>query len=169
MKRALWLLIPAALCAQAVVAADPAPDGKAAFARLKTLEGDWEGPAPFAGGPKLRAEYRVTSNGTALAERLFPGTPHEMMTVYYLDGSDLVLTHYCAGNQPHMKLVAGGAEGELKFDFASATNLDVHKDSHMHQATFKTVASDHYEAEWTTMSEGKIAGSHTFAMTRVGK
>jgi hypothetical protein len=169
MNRALLCLISAALLAQPVLAEGPAADGKAAFTRLKTLVGDWEGPGPVAGGPRARVEYRLTSNGTALAERLFPGTPHEMMTVYYMDGNDLVLTHYCVGNQPHMKLVSGGAQGELKFDFASGSNLDVKKDSHMHAATFKSLDGDRYEAEWTSMADGKLAGSHSFAMTRVGK
>ena len=45
--------------------------------------------------------YGVTAAGTAVMEALFPETDHEMLTVYHLEGNDLVLTHYCAmGNQP---------------------------------------------------------------------
>jgi hypothetical protein len=151
-----------------LVAADASPDGKAAFARLKALVGDWEGPGPVPNGPPAKAEFHLAGNGSALEERLFPGTPHEMITMYYLDGNDLVLTHYCAGaNQPHMKLVSGGADGELRFDFAGGTNVDLHTGSHMHTAAFKKLSADHYEAEWAVMKDGKVEGGHAFQMTRV--
>ena len=52
-----------------------------------------------------RRLVRTTGGGSAVTETLFPGTAHEMMSVYHMDGDDLVLTHYCAGgNQPRMML-----------------------------------------------------------------
>ena len=102
-------------------AADAAPDAKAAFERMKTLVGAWQGSHTKPDGPAMEVDYRLTSNGTALVERLFAGTTHEMTSVYHLEGSDLVITHYCAmGNQPRMKLVAGGKDGDLRFDFVEA-------------------------------------------------
>ena len=71
--------------------------------------GDWDGHVTSPDGPPARVEFRLAGNGSALVERLFPGTDHEMVSIYHLVGSDLVLTHYCAmANQPRMKLVAGG-------------------------------------------------------------
>lgn len=44
--------------------------------------------------------YEVGSGGTIVRELLFPGTEHEMLSVYHLGGGQLVATHYCAvGNQ----------------------------------------------------------------------
>ena len=49
--------------------------------------------------------YKLTGAGSALVETQFPGTGHEMVSVYHLDGDDLRMTHYCAaGNQPRVKL-----------------------------------------------------------------
>ena len=80
-------------------------DGKAALERLKTLAGTWRGHVVTEDGPPATVVYSVTAAGTAVTEALFPGTSHEMLTVYHLEGDDLVLTHYCAmGNQPRMKL-----------------------------------------------------------------
>jgi hypothetical protein len=150
-----------------VGAAEAGADGKAAFVRLKALVGDWDARGDSPSGFPLRIEYRLTGAGSALTERVFAGTDHEMTTVYYLDGNDLVLTHYCAGaNQPHMKLVAGGAEGQLKFDFVSGSNIDPQKTSHMHSALFSSIAKDKVEATWSAVDAGKPAGSHTFYMVR---
>src|SRR5579883_3440161 len=82
------------------------PAGAAGFESLKKLAGDWVqiGKDGKPAGPVV-SSIRVTSAGTAVEETLFPGTAHEMVTMYHLDGGELVLTHYCAlGNQPHMRL-----------------------------------------------------------------
>jgi hypothetical protein len=149
--------------------ASPFPDAKAAFARLKSLAGEWEGHAMTPDGPPMKSEFRLTGNGSALAERLFPGSDHEMLSVYYLDGGDLVLTHYCAmGNQPHMKLVAGGAEGALLFDFVGGSNIDPRKGSHMHAGRFDSITKDSYEADWSVFTDGQAAGDKRFFMSRAG-
>ncbi|MCK7511304.1 MAG: hypothetical protein MZV70_49445 [Desulfobacterales bacterium] len=56
-------------------------------------------------GPAVSVTYRITANGSVVLETLFPGTDHEMLTLYHLDNDRLGLTHYCAmGNQPRMEL-----------------------------------------------------------------
>ena len=74
--------------------------------RLKTLAGEWRGTMGQRGkGEETTVTYRLIANNSALAETLFPGTPHEMITVYHLDSDKLLLTHYCtAGNQPTLAL-----------------------------------------------------------------
>jgi hypothetical protein len=47
-------------------------------------------------GMPVRVEYRVTGAGSAVVETLFPGTPHEMVTVYHARKGVLCMTHYCA-------------------------------------------------------------------------
>lgn len=77
--------------------------------KLKSLEGHWVGPATWdqngeKGNVQFELSYRVTSGGKTVLETMMPGTPGEMVTVYHLDGEDLVLVHYCnSGNQPHMR------------------------------------------------------------------
>ncbi len=82
-----------------------------AFAMLKGLAGEWQGKAmDKEKGPEVSVTYRVTANGSVVLETLFPGSAHEMLTLYHLDNGKLVLTHYCAmGNQPRMELDPGSS------------------------------------------------------------
>jgi hypothetical protein len=153
--------------ASAVQAADAAPDAKAAFERMKTLVGVWQGHHTKPDGPAMEVDYRLTSNGTALVERLFAGSPHEMTSVYHLEGSELVITHYCAmGNQPRMKLVAGGKDGDLRFDFVDGANLDPTKSTHIHGGRISTPAPDRFDADWYVWSQGKQSDTHRLFMKR---
>ena len=143
---------------------------KAAFDRLKGLVGRWEGAHTTAEGPPMVVEYSLTGAGSALVERLFAGSPHEMLSVYYLDGSDLVLTHYCSiGNQPRMKLVSGGSQGELVFDFAGGSNLDPATSPHIHNGRIAILAPDRFDAEWQGWNQGRPADAHRLFMRRVVK
>ena len=163
----LLILVPAAGWAQTAALAATAADGPKAFERLKTLVGDWEGHVTSPDGPKTRVEFRLVGNGSALVERLFPGTDHEMVSVYHLVGSELVLTHYCAmANQPRMKLAAGGHQGDLVFEFAGGSNIDPETTTHMHGGRFAVKDPNSYEAEWRIVSQGKPAGSNRFFMER---
>jgi hypothetical protein len=99
-------------------------------------------------------------------ETLFPGTDHEMISMYYLDGKDLVLTHYCAmGNQPKMKLTQSKPDA-LTFDFAGGTNLDAKKDVHIHSGKILFLDDDHLEAEWMVFQADKQIGANRFFLTR---
>lgn len=166
-----WLLAALALGALRVAvpvgAADAMPDHKAAFDRMKALVGTWQGHHTTPDGPPMEVDYRLTGNGTALVERLFAGSPHEMTSVYYMEGAELVLTHYCAaGNQPRMKLVSGGKEGDLKFDFVGGTNLDVATSTHIHGGRIAIAAPDRFDADWYFWAQGKQAGTHKLFMAR---
>ncbi|HEX4494719.1 MAG TPA: hypothetical protein VIE43_03530 [Thermoanaerobaculia bacterium] len=170
-KTVLLLLVAATLTAGARAADLPAGkvDGKAAFARLKTLAGDWSGKGD--GGMATPVSYKVSGNGSVVMETLFTGTPHEMITMYYLSGDDLVATHYCAGaNQPHFKLdTAKSTPNELVLAFDGGTNLDAAKDSFMHGAKIAFLPDGAVDSQWETYDGGKPAGAHTFHLTRVGK
>jgi len=157
--------------AQAFAAEPSAPakvEPKAAFERLKTLAGEWQGQAGH-GDQKFPATvtYRLASNGSVVMETLMPGTPHEMLSMYHLDGAELVMTHYCAGgNQPRMKLdTAASTKDELKFAFVGGTNLDPAKDSHIHAGALKFEGAG-LISDWTFWAGGKEQGHNVFNLKR---
>jgi hypothetical protein len=162
--------VVASAASAADTVAPSAVDGKAALERLKTLAGEWSGHIVTADGPPASVVYSVTAGGSTVTEKLFPGTDHEMVTMYHLDGRDLVLTHYCGmANQPRMRLVAASGTDplELRFDFTGGTNLDATKDMHMHAGTLRFRGADRLEAEWTLWDKGAPKGAHRFFMDRV--
>ena len=111
------ILTATALLAAAVFAVDtksPDFDTAAAFARLKGLTGEWEAKVE---GKTARLTYELTGAGTTLVEREGGDAHPEMMTTYHLNGSRLMLTHYCmAGNQPRMEARSFNPKtGELRF------------------------------------------------------
>jgi hypothetical protein len=167
--RAAWAAVGlvGALAFSTARAADaPAVDAKAAFARLKTLAGEWKVDTGH-GGP-AKTIYRVTSAGSAVMETIMAGTDHEMVSVYHLDGDNLVMTHYCAvGNQPRVKLDKSASTADkLVFAFDGGTNLDPAKDLHMHSGWINFLEGGKVEAEWEGYKDGKKAGTHKFVMTR---
>ncbi len=117
--------------------------------RLKKLAGTWV-VADANGNPtdQVMSVVRVTAAGSTVHETLFPGQPHEMVSLYHLDGSDLIMTHYCSlGNQPRMKADPTAPANQLRWLFVGGTNLDPARDKHMHGGTLTIVDADHIE--WT--------------------
>lgn len=148
-----------------------------AFEQLKGLAGTWEG-EPEGEGAEAEAEAKasgsvthdiqVSAAGTVVMETMGPGTDHEMINMYHLDGEDLVLTHYCAGgNQPQMRLNrADSSQDLLIFDFAGGTNLDPAVDNHIHSARIELVDSDHLESIWKAHAGGEEVATMTFHLAR---
>ena len=137
-------------------AAPPAPATHAGLEKLKKLAGTWlvvdEDGRPT---DQVASVIKVTAGGSAVHETLFPGQPHEMISVYTTDGPDLVLTHYCVlGNQPRMKADPNSPPHQLVFRFAGGTNLDPAKDKHMHDATLTIVGDDRLEVNGTGWENG---------------
>ncbi|MGB6853661.1 MAG: hypothetical protein WBG49_13855 [Thermoanaerobaculia bacterium] len=163
----------------AVTSPGHAGDMKAqtAFDELKSLAGTWRG-TPEGEGMEAEAEskkvdevvheFQVSAAGTVVMETMGPGTEHEMINMYHLDGEDLVLTHYCAGgNQPKMKLDRDmSSVGKLVFDFTGGTNLDPAVDSHIHSAEIKLTDPEHLESIWESYAGGKKAGGMIFHLAR---
>ena len=136
--------------------------------KLKALAGTWTGKAGPAGSPGQdpSVTWRVTGGGSAVMETVFPGTPHEMVTVYHMDGGRLLLTHYCAaGNQPTMRALPSKDPSIIAFDFLRGSNMKP-GDMHMHSARIVLAGEDRIETEWTTWSGGKAAGTVKFALAR---
>lgn len=140
----------------------------ACFERLKQLAGEWVA-VDEAGAPAERVLviYRVTGAGSTLMEQLFPGTDHEMITMYHLDGDDLVLTHYCAaGNQPRMKAKPGDSVDRIEFDFAGGANINPSHDAHMHSAVFEYPGGDRLRSSWDLHADGRKQDTKVFDLIR---
>lgn len=158
-------------CACQTTSHPPALEGAGAvagFEKMKSLHGDWKGTAK-AGDEESETtvQYRITSAGTAVEERLFVGTPHEMVTMYYLDKGELRLTHYCAaGNQPTMVAIAGAPPNELEFDFVAGSNMKSIDDQHMHSGRFLFVSPDKLVSAWTGWVAGKPDHTVQLALER---
>ena len=169
---ALAALVLAAGAAPALAAdAGEAKPATEALERFKSLAGEWVSAEDNQMVKKgdLVARYAVTAAGSAVVETVFPGTPHEMVTVYHADGGDLVLTHYCmGGNQPRMR-ARTPAGPRIEFAFDGGTNVDPARDRHMHSAAFEFLAGDEIRNEWTEHAEGKpvlVVKSHLVRKTR---
>jgi len=159
------LLVPWLLASSAT--AQPV-DGKAAFERLKSLAGTWEGQAGHGQpGQAATVTYRVASAGSVVEETLFPGTPHEMVSMYHLVDGQLVMTHYCAmANQPRMRLdTKASTPDRLVFAFDGGTNFDPAKDTHIHSGVVEW-KGDSLNSSWTVYSGGKEAGQNSFVLNR---
>jgi hypothetical protein len=139
--------------------------------RLKKLAGTWVA-ADQDGKPtdQVVSVIKVTAAGSAVQETLFPGQPHEMVSIYHRDGADLLMTHYCAlGNQPRMKADPASPPNQLRFKFAGGTNLDPAKDMHMHEGTLTFIDDDHIEFNGVAWAGGKPAEDHCATMRLVRK
>lgn len=136
----------------------PATDGSAeVFAKLKSLAGHWE--EQQATDAKAKMDIHVTSAGSAVIEQftmIQDGKPVEMITMYYLDGDQLKMTHYCeTGNQPTMHGTYSPDTRTLTFDFAGATGMNSLDDGHMHHAVYTFVDNDHLRTVWTFQKNQK--------------
>ena len=91
----------------------PADTSSAELNRIKSLAGRWTATTSMFGKPNQRiyTEFEVTSGGSAVFERIFPGKPEEMISVYYDDKGKLAMTHYCImRNRPTLKLSSSSAD-----------------------------------------------------------
>lgn len=166
-KLTMVLLSLASMAAAQSAPQTPAPAKSTAqisFDELKTLAGEWEGPVTLdppmkgMGMANLHVSLRVTSRGNAIVHELQEaGTPLDPskydhpVTIFYVDGDQLTLVHYCdAGNRPRM---IGKPEGkEIAFDFADISGTTKH--GHMHAMAFTPVDANHHTEDWTFMMPG---------------
>jgi hypothetical protein len=132
------LLLATTLCGNA---AEPekAKTGSPEFERMKTLVGTWTGKTDMGQGPvDMTIEYSLVAAGTAIQERIAPGTPHEMVSMYYDKAGKLAMTHYCVlGNRPEMTVKSSDSKS-ITFDLdAACCTFDPKKESHMSGTTLR--------------------------------
>jgi hypothetical protein len=129
--------------------APPKKDGAALLAQLKGLAGDWVSAKEDDTKGKVLLSYRVTAGGSTVIETEFPGTPMEMVSVYHLDGKELVMTHFCMlKNQPRFRARAGDKDGVIHLEFTGGSNIDPKKDHHVYRGQVEIVSKDRLNSKW---------------------
>ena len=141
-------------------------DGQKSFDKLKTLAGTWEGrvmtspPTPEIDGRLMKVSLRVTSMGHAIVHEMTgEGRPDDPITMLYLNGDRLMLTHYCdAGNRPLMVASASPDGKTVEFNFVDVAGSTEY--GHMHHAAFTAVDANHHTEEWTFMNGDNMVRAH---------
>lgn len=155
-----------ALVAPQLRAAEPS-NAQKAFEKMKTLAGRWEAKTSAAEAPSIPVEYSITGAGTVVMERLFAGQPHEMVTMYTVDGDTLIATHYCSGgNQPVLKSNAAKSTSDhVVFDFASITGTK--GEVYINGLDLQLTDDGRAEEKWT--SAGDHHGRHNIELALVSR
>jgi len=171
-KTALAFIAILTVCFAIVAAQEHAPSvitSTPQWEKVKSLVGEWEGYA-LDNGKKMttRISVRMTGDGSAVMHWMDPGGPYEMITMFHMDKSELIATHYCAAhNQPRLRAVSPGTANEVAFDFKDGTNIRP-GDSYMRQLVIDFIDADHHDETWGSDSKGKIETAK-FYLTRVKK
>jgi hypothetical protein len=163
MRPRIALSVVFVLIAATAFAADAAAtqsDAQKSFDKLKTLAGSWEGHAATLPqraeieGKLMQVSLRVTSMGNALVHEMTgAGRPDDPITMLYLDGDRLLLTHYCdAGNRPRMAGTMSPDGKTVEFEFLDVAGSTEY--GHMHHAVFTFVDANHHIEDWTYMEPG---------------
>ena len=152
----------------------PKSDAQKSFDQLKTLAGTWQASVTtdppmkdMGNGEKTEVLLRVTSRGNALVHEMGelnskddPTKYDHPVTMFYLDGDQLILTHFCdAGNRPRMAARVSPDGKTVEFDL-----LDVAGDTrfgHMQHAVFTMIDANHHTEDWTFKLKGdKLIHAH---------
>ncbi len=142
-------------------------EAQKSFDTLKTLAGTWQAsvttdpPVPEMGnGAVGQVSLRVTSRGNAIVHEMKEaGKPDDPtrydhpVTMLYLDGDRLLLTHYCdAGNRPRMVARTSPDAKTVEFDFLDLSGGNQY--GHMYHAVFTIIDANHHTEDWTYMMPG---------------
>jgi len=126
-------------------------DAQKAFEKLKTLAGSWQGTIM---GMSVQETIRVTSRGNAiLHEMTSSAMPDNPITMIYVDGDRLLLTHYCdSGNRPRMEGKISADGNTVEFNLVDITgNTDK---GFMNRIGFTLVDANHHNGESNFMLPG---------------
>ena len=157
----------------AIKAAEPpqAPQAKpvsAEFTRMKSLVGAWKGVTDMGQGPvEMTIHYRLLAGGSVLEERVFEGTPNEMLTMFYEKDGKLALTHYCVvGNRPGMVLKSSDSK-TFTFEFDKTCGIDPLTGTVMNGLTLSFDDADTLTATCRAVINGVAQKEHPTVLKRV--
>ena len=132
-----------------------------AFATFKSLNGRW---AIESNGKTLPIEmrYEVGSKESIVMEQF-----GEELSVIYLDGENLLMTHFCnAGNQPRLRLKKVSQPGGLEFEMFDITNLKDASTPHVERIVYKIIDGRRMTLEifW---KKGQSEESEKYTLSRI--
>jgi hypothetical protein len=169
----LRIALPAVLLSLSSLAFGQA--AQTSFDQIKSLAGTWQGtlttvPAAAAGshqGQPLQVSLRVTSSGNAvLHEMKVPGAPDDPITMLYVNGNHLFLSHYCdAGNRPRMVATASPDGKTITFDVVDVSGSKSH--GYMEHVVFTAIDASHHTEDWTFLMPGNHPAQAHFDLHRV--
>jgi len=140
----------------------------AAFKKLQSLAGEWEGTDDKH--QPVKTSFKPIVSNTAMMETLSPSGMEEMVTVYSIDRDGISLVHFCpTNNQPRMRAVPNTEDvKELAFDFQGASNLPSPETGHQHHLLIRFEDENHITETWTWRHEG-MDMPMVFHLTRKSK
>lgn len=160
------MVVMLALASSAHAQPAATPQAAKAFERLKGLVGTWS--APLSEGKTIRLNYRLVASDTVLVETQTSSNGNETLTLFHLDGTRLVATHYCAqGNQPRLRLSSKPEATPLVFDLHDATNL-MPKAAHLKHLEL-TIDTDGTASKLEVYREGQADVPSRLELTRLSK
>ena len=105
-------------------------------------------------GMSVQATIRVTSRGNAILHEITSsGSPDNPITMIYVDGDRLLLTHYCdSGNRPRMEGKISADGNSVEFTLVDITGNT--EKGFMNRVAFTIVDANHHNEESTFMLPG---------------
>lgn len=128
---------------------------EAAFKKLQSLAGNWEGKDEH--GMDVKTNFKVVATNTAVIETLAPSGMDEMVSLYSVDHDAIALVHYCpTNNQPRMRATPDSDDiKELVFEFQGAGNLKSPTAGHQHHLVVRFEDASHITETWTWRANEK--------------
>lgn len=122
------------------------------FEKLKSLKGHWK--AENSSAESFRITFESIANDTVLVETWYYDSKKRSLTLYHLDGDDILATHYCPqGNQPRMRHKTNTKSTVLSFEYQDATNLVSTDSSHQHSLSFTFINDENIKRTEVYMSK----------------
>ena len=127
----------------------------AAFKKLLSLAGEWEGKDEH--GMPVKTSFKPMASSTAVMETLAMSGMDEMVSLYSVDQDSIALVHYCpTNNQPRMRATPDSDEiKELVFEFQGAGNLRSPSAGHQHRLVIHFDNANHMTETWTWRQDDK--------------
>ena len=141
--------------------------GTPEYEKMKNLVGTWKGKMKMGEEEQeITVVYSTSSAGSVIIETSFPGTPQEMVSVYYDKDGKLTMTHFCAlKNQPQMTL-EGSKDNRIDLKFSGGSNLNQEKDPYMHSLSIDFVDENKIVQNWTMYDAGEEKSVSSFTLSR---
>ena len=131
------------------------PRSTAAFQKLLSLAGAWEGKDDH--GMVAKTTFKAMAGNTAVMETLAMSGMDEMVSLYSVDQDRIALVHYCpTNNQPRMRATPDSDDvKELTFEFQGAANLKTPSAGHQHHLVIRFEDVNHITETWTWRQNDK--------------